>query len=279
MTPTRSVTAITVTYHTGPRLHECLYALKSDPDISEIVIIDNGNPPAETKWIDRFVANTGSARLVRTESNIGFGAGINLGAASALGEYILVINPDAVLRQRSVLPMIEAASGPLQPSLVGGKIFGIDGTEERGGRRHTLTLARALGLSKWTLEDTPAPKSPIEVGAVSGAFFLMARKAFRQIGGFDENFFLHFEDLDLCRRVREAGGSVIYHPAAAALHYTSTSKVPSAVVQGHKADSLKRYFSKYPGRGLERWLTRLLLPLMSRQMRRRSARQETVRPG
>lgn len=274
-----SVTAVTVTYRTGPRLHECLYALKSDPDIAEIIIVDNGNAPAEAAWIDNFVDRTNKARLLRDAGNIGFGAGMNLGIASALGEYILAINPDAVIRQRSVGPMIDALTGQPTPTIVGGKIFGVDGKEQRGGRRNTLTLKRALGLSKWTLEDDPAPTGPLEVGAISGAFFLMACKAFREMGGFDENYFLHFEDLDLCIRALDAGGRVIYQPAAAALHYTSTTDVSSKSVQAHKATSLRRYFTKFPGTGLEGALTPLLVPLMSAVMRRREVRRQKVQPG
>ena len=95
-----TITAVVVTYHTGPRLHECLYALKSDPDVSEIVVVDNGNPPAEQDWIDNFAAVSDKVHVVRDGTNPGFGAGVNKGAAGALGKLLLVINPDAVLPSR-----------------------------------------------------------------------------------------------------------------------------------------------------------------------------------
>lgn len=255
-----TVTAIVVSYQTGPRLHECLYALKSDPDISEIILIDNGNPPDAEAWIDGFMARADKARLIRSGDNPGFGTAANLGAASALGEVLLVINPDAVIRRGSVGPLLAAQEGQTEPVLVGGKIFDAGGHEERGCRRNTLTLWRALGFGKWTLEDQPAPTGPIQVGAVSGAFFLMGRKAFRKLGGFDEGYFLHVEDVDLCRRVVEAGGSVIYQPLAGALHYGSTSRVPSGLVQAHKAKSLARYFRKFAKGPLERAMVILATP-------------------
>ena len=264
-----TVTAIVVSYQTGPRLHECLYALKSDPDISEIILVDNGNPPDAEAWIDGFVARTDKARLVRSGDNPGFGRAVNLGAASALGEILLVINPDAVIRRGSVGPLLAAREGQPEPVLVGGKIFDTGGHEERGCRRNTLTLSRALGLGRWTLEDQPAPSGPIHVGAVSGAFFLMGRKAFRKLGGFDEGYFLHVEDVDLCRRVIEAGGSVIYQPLAGALHYGSTSRVPWGVVQDHKARSLARYFRKFAKDPFERALVMLATPLIGLVLRLR----------
>ena len=264
-----TVTAIVVSYRTGPRLHECLYALRSDPDISEIILVDNGNPPDAEAWIDGFMARTDKARLIRSGTNPGFGTAVNLGAASALGEVLLVINPDAVIRRGSVGPLFAAGQGQPEPVLVGGKIFDTGGREERGCRRNTLTLRRALGLGKWTLEDQPAPTGPIPVGAVSGAFFLMGRKAFRKLGGFDEAYFLHVEDVDLCRRVVEAGGSVVYQPLAGALHYGSTSKVPSGVVQDHKAKSLARYFRKFAKGPFEQVLVMLVTPLIGLVLRLR----------
>ena len=156
--PTTS--AIVVSYHTGPRLQECLYALKSDPDISEIILVDNGNTPEAEAWIDSFIARTETARLIRAGDNPGFGTAVNRGAASALGELLLVINPDAIIRRGSVGPLFAAMSGQPDPVLVGGKIFDLHGREERGCRRNTLTLARALGLGQWTLNRLPPDLSP-----------------------------------------------------------------------------------------------------------------------
>ena len=240
-----SVSAVTVTYRTGPCLRDCLYALKADPEIDEIIIVDNGNADAEAQFIQRFVAETAKARWIETGANIGFARAANIGAREAAGAHLLFINPDAVIRWRSVSRMVAAAEERDGPVIVGGKIFGLDGAEQRGGRRHTLTLPRALGLTRWTLEDRPEPKEPIVVGAVSGGFFLCSRKDFISLGEFDEDYFLHVEDLDLCRRVHEAGGSVIYQPAAAALHYGSTSDAPNLFVETHKAAGLKRYFVKF----------------------------------
>ena len=264
-----TITAIVVSYHTGPRLHECLYALKSDPDVSEIVLVDNGNPPEEQDWIDRFVTASDKAHLIRDGTNPGFGAGVNKGAAGALGRLLLVINPDAVLRRGSLGRMISAMDQRSEPVLVGGKIFDVNGREERGGRRNTLTLARALGLGKWTLENDPPPRESIEVGAVSGAFFMMDRQAFRSMGGFDEEYFLHVEDVDLCRRVIEMGGSVVYQPYASALHYGSTSDISSDAVLDRKAQSLSRYFRKFAKTRGERWLVAILSPFMKQALKMR----------
>ena len=262
--------ALVVTYHTGPRLIECLYALKADPEISEIVIADNGNPPEVQAWLEGFITGcAGQAKLLRLD-NPGFGAAVNRAARETAAERLLVINPDCVIRRGSAGQLAAALEGAAAPAIVGGRIFGIDGREQRGARRNTLTLMAALGLSRWTLENEPPPSGPVAVGAISGAFFLMRRADFEQLGGFDEGYFLHVEDVDLCRRAIEAGGSVIYQPAAGALHYTSTSDVPSAFVQAQKARSLARYFRKFAKGPLERALVELTVPFIGLALRLRS---------
>lgn len=262
-----SVSAIVVTYRTGPRLKECLYALLADPDVAEIVVVDNGNPPETVNWIIRFCAETSKARRIDSGDNIGFAKAANLGARVAQGPWLLFINPDAVLRWNSIRPMLQAAKGLPSPRLIGGRIFGLDGKEQRGCRRRTLTLARAIGISRWTLEAAPAPNGPVEMDAVSGALFMMEKTEFQKVGEFDEGYFLHVEDLDLCRRVWASGGKVIYEPSAAALHYGSTADAPSAFIQNHKADGLKRYFNKFASGPLEKLLLRLVLPIMMWRVR------------
>lgn len=256
-----SVTALVVSYHTGPRLVECLYALKGDPDVTGIVIADNGNPPSTEDWLGTFVAATPKAQLVRLP-NPGFGAGVNAAARQASSDFLLVINPDCVIRRGSLGAMIEALRGAPAPAIAGGRIFDLAGREERGARRETLTLARALGLGRWTLETEPPPPGPVRVGAISGAFFLIRTEDFRSLGGFDEAYFMHVEDVDLCRRAAEAGGAVIYVPGAGALHYGATSDVPSKVVTEHKARSLARYFRKFARGPIERLLVEAAVPFI-----------------
>ena len=260
------VSAVVVSYQTGPRLKECLYALASDPDVSEIIIVDNGNPDAILSWLRSFAAAQPKVQVLSGHGNIGFGAAVNRGTAQAQGPHLLVINPDAVLRRRSLTGMQDAASRCDVPWIIGGKIFDIRGREERGGRRKELTLWRAitrlLGWNTWTLEHTPPPSEPLDIPVISGAFFLTSKDSMAVLNGFDEGYFLHVEDVDLCRRCRKAGGRVLYDPRAAALHYGSTSDVPSREVARHKADSLARYFRKFASSSVERVVVTMLVPFI-----------------
>lgn len=256
------IAALVVTYQTGPRLTECLYALKSDPAVSEIIIADNGNSPETRLWLGQFIEGAGGKARRIELPNPGFGAAVNRAAHETSADFLLVINPDCVMRRGSAAALIAALEGAPAPAVAGGKIFGIDGREQRGGRRKTLTLTRALGLDPWTLEKDLPPAGPVPVGAISGAFFLMRRADFETLGGFDEGYFLHVEDVDLCRRALEAGGAVIYQPLAGALHYTSTSDAPSAFIRQQKGQSLARYFRKFARSPLERALVELAVPFI-----------------
>ena len=99
--------------------------------------------------------------------------------------------------------------------------------------------------------------------AVSGALMYMSASSFRRLGGFDEGYFLHVEDLDLCRRAEADGGSVIYTPHASALHFGATSDAPSLFVEKHKGAGFSRYFLKYAETHSEKVVARLLGPAIA----------------
>ena len=261
-----SVSAIVVTFQTGPRLKECLYALIADPEVDQTIIVNNGNPPDMLDWLITFCDARPRAQLISGHGNVGFGAGVNLGIDAASTEHILVINPDAVLRRRSVSSLQVTAQDCPMPWIIGGKVFDLRGRECRGPRRRDLTLWRAatsmLGWNTWTLEATAAPNKATKMPVISGAFFLSSRESLKQLNGFDEGYFLHVEDVDLCRRCWDAGGVVMYDPHAAALHYGSTSDAPSGAVANHKANSLARYFKKFARGPFERLVVALAIPIM-----------------
>ena len=271
------VSAIVVSYRTGEVLFDCLQALTADPDVVEIIMVDNGNPP-NTLWrVDERFGQSGKLKITGGGENRGFAAGVNLGARLATGNRFLVLNPDAILQPGSLAALEAARSGQAEPVIVGGKIHGADGVEQRGARRRRLTLRSAavtfLGMG-WLRSVNPAfvninrhtepePAGPVPMDAVSGALMYLSRAGFERLGGFDEGYFLHVEDLDLCRRAEADGGSVIYTPLARALHHGATSDAPAIAVERHKAAGLRRYFRKFAETQSERTAATLLAPLIS----------------
>ena len=103
---------------------------------------------------------------------------------------------------------------------------------------------------------------PVKV--VSGAALMMPREAFLSIGGFDERYFLHVEDIDLCRQIRERGGSVWFEPRAAIKHYGGTSKSSPFFVETHKGLGFVKYFWKYYPGPVQRLATMaLIIPIFA----------------
>ena len=251
--------AIVVSYRTGAALEQCLTALAERPEIAEIVVIDNGNRPAEVRLLDHLAATAPRLSLIRPGRNLGFAAGCNLGAAAARTQLLAFVNPDLIVPPGSLTAILRAVAHHPDAWLLGGRLLGLDGTEQRGGRRETLTPWRAFVeltrldrlfpghpyFRRLNLLDQPAPAGIVEVPAISGAFMVMARDRYLALGGMDEAMFLHIEDVDLCLRVLKAGGRILYCGDAPVFHHQGTSDAASCVVEWHKTRSTTRYFFKH----------------------------------
>jgi len=267
-----SVSVVIVTFRTGPTLWPCLDAAAAASGIGQILLVDNGNPQEVERRLDAYAASNPRITLFRGHGNVGFAAACNLAAARASGAHLLFLNPDLAVRPDAPLRMAAALAGAAAPALIGGDVRTAEGRRDRGARRDRVTLKNALlcfvGVEDLHHWDEPVGEAPIPVGAVSGAMMMMRRCDFEALQGFDEGYFLHVEDLDLCRRVEDAGGQVLFQPGAVGVHERSTSHASSFVVETHKARSFGRYFTKFAKSWLE-WICgamaglvlRLVLPL------------------
>ena len=285
--PRASVTVVMVVYMTGAALEKSLGCVLNDPLVDEFVIVDNGSTFAEAQRLRDLAERDRHVVLLTGHGNVGFARAANLGAARAKGDMLVFLNPDAFLQPECIAGLVTEIEGRAAPCLVGGRVLNADGTEQRGGRRGDITPISAL-LSLSTLsklipgwrryevhwEGDAAPDAVVAVPTVSGACFGMRRTDFRGLGGFDERYFLHVEDIDLCWRVRQAGGEVLFHPKAEVVHLGHTSQTSPLAVEFHKGVGLARYFRKR-ARGLPQqalaWLlspaivcTALLRPAMWR---------------
>ena len=254
-----SACAVIVSYRTGPALASCLNALLAAEGLDQIVIADNGNDAAAEAMFDSAAMRDRRVRILRGQGNIGFAAACNLAAREAQTEALAFINPDVIL-ERDAIPRLLAVLDTFAPAIAGGDLRDENGRPERGSRRDRLTLWRAFvsftGLSRLGLRDynrhtDPLPEAPQRVGAISGALFVMRRADFAGLGGFDEGYFLHAEDLDLCRRAEDAGWPVVFAPGPHGRHLRSTSEADGRTIAHHKAKSLARYFRKFAKGPLE----------------------------
>jgi len=268
------LSVIMVVFRTGAALQESLARALDDPTHDEFIIIDNGSRPDEEGWQDEAAAQDARVRVIRGHGNVGFARGANMGAMAAHGRILVFINPDAFIEGDCLSGLRAAVDVAPSPCIVGARVLNIDGTEQRGARRGEVTpVTTLLSLTRLAHlplfrgfeihhQDDPTPDRPMPVATISGACFAMTRVDFSGMGGFDEGYFLHVEDVDLCWRVRKSGGVVLFHPGAQVVHLGSTSHTSPVKVEFWKGLGLVRYFRKRannPGRAV---LANVLAPLI-----------------
>lgn len=225
---------VIVNWNTGKLLTECIASLPgaSGPEriVREIVVVDNGSCDASLDGLEQLPLGDISLHIERLEHNIGFGAACNLGAAKTSAPLILFLNPDTVLEpaslRRPVGYMVEIESTRVE-------VASILSVDEAG--RHTASCARfptllqhlaaAVGadslLVRWKRSHMMLEfdhRSDRDVEQVIGAFFLVRRSAFERLGGFDERFFVYYEEVDFCVRIWNSGGRVRHLADARYMH-------------------------------------------------------------
>ncbi len=259
---------VVVNFNSGAFLEATTSALLTSltPD-SELIVVDNGSSDSSAA----LVSDRDGVTFIQLGRNVGFGTAANIGAARARNELIVFLNPDAFVPDGTFQRMSEYLTTHPESALCGGLLLDFQGREQAGSRRYDPTLLRSCGKAVRSIVPTPIfptfdrhyeplPSMPAYVDAVSGACMIVRRQVHQQIGGFDEGFFLHFEDLDYCRRVRDAGWKIGFVPDAPVFHFQGASGV---VTQGfllqHKHAGLARYLDKYGSPGKASRVVRILV--------------------
>lgn len=273
------ISVIMVSFMTGPALFEAITAVMDESDIIELILVDNGNDFQTRRKLSEWQSRYDRLRLIQGHGNIGFSKANNLGAGFARGDYFLFLNPDAILLSGAAQKLANCGKGLKTPWIAGAMLRLVNGKEQRGARRNMLTSWSAITsftpLHKLPMfqsihrESDLVPEKPAKIPVVSGACMMMDRQTFDDMAGFDEDYFLHVEDIDLCRRVGEANGTVIFVPDAEVTHYGSTSRVRRQKVEWEKTKGFITYFRKHAKTPLGRlsvWLTSplIILAIMGR---------------
>ena len=270
----RPISVVMVSYMTGPALMEAITAVLADRDIHELIVVDNGNTENARARLSQLTAKRTRVRFLQGQGNIGFARGCNYGAKLATGHYLLFLNPDAVIAKGAARQLANAGDGLIQPWITGGLLRDEKGNEQRGARRRALTPLSALvgflpvlelvpGLRSIHRETDPLPTHPVLIDTISGACLMTDRPSFEKMGGFDERYFLHVEDIEICRRARQMGGEVGFVPGATIMHYGSTSNVPRVWIEKEKLKGFLRYFWNYKPGPASKILTIISAPFMA----------------
>ncbi|MEM1381254.1 MAG: glycosyltransferase family 2 protein [Pseudomonadota bacterium] len=254
------ISVVMVTYHTGAILWESLASALDAEGVSEVVVVDNGNPAEVTEKLLAMSRENARLSVITGHGNEGFGRACNRGAASARGEYFLFLNPDALLPKAGAVELLRCGQEDGSDDWAAGpRLDNPDGTEQQGSRRAILTpwnafveASRAYRLmpnhpyfKRFNDHEAAPLAEPTAVPCLSGAAFLVPRSTWEKLGGFDPRFFLHVEDVDFFVRLSKAGGRAIFVPSARVVHHKSSSEVDPLFVERRKKQSLNLYFATH----------------------------------
>ena len=247
-----------VNWNVRDLLRDCLCSVeRSRRELDmEVIVVDSASSDdsaamvaAEFPWVT----------LLSQAENVGFPRGNNIALARANGDYLLLLNPDTVVRDGALTVLVDFLREHPDVGAVGPQLLNPDGSVQ-SSRRRFPTLATGFLESTWLEGVAPGvlrryyaldlpDDQTADVDWLTGACILVPRPVYQQIGGLDEGYFMYSEELDWCRRIKEAGWRIVYHPAAQVIHHVGKSSEQAVTARHINFQRAKlRYFLKYHGR-------------------------------
>ncbi len=220
------LTVIIVAYNSEDFIEDCVKSvIKYLPQNSEIIVVDNNSSDGTVKKLETFLPGIS---LIKSDQNLGFAKANNFASKKAQGEYLFFLNPDTEILEpifEVLLNFYEKNGGV---GLVAPKLIQPNGKIQESVKN----LPTIWGAIKEFILQIPhaysqfAPKEndPIEVESVYGAAMLIKKYLFEQVGGFDEKYFLYYEDVDFCKRIRQLNKKIYYYPKVKIKHLVGATK-------------------------------------------------------
>lgn len=226
------IAAVLVNFNAGPELRAALQSIADECGSRpwEAVVVDN----ASTDGSQRAAAEFGArVRLIENTVNVGFGCAVNQGLAATTAPLVLIMNPDCQLAPGALTTLEAELLSSVTCGVVGPRILDPDGSEQGNARGDPDMLTGLFGRTSLLRRLLPRlavsqrnivaravarDDTALTVDWLSGACMLARREALAAVRGFDERYFLYWEDADLCRRLRAHGYAVRYAPMATAVH-------------------------------------------------------------
>ncbi len=261
---------VIVNWNSRDLLEQCLRTLAATGTRCryEVIVSDNASADGSREWLAQVAQANPQVHCVFSDDNAGFGVGANRALPYCRGRYVLFLNPDSIIREP--LDTLVDMADEIGPACgaIGGRVLNADETIQLSCReRWTLpaliaayTLAYA-GLPSVTLQRQRMAgwdhAELRDVGALSGCYLLAPMRVLQEVGGFDPNYFLYFEDADLCYRIRRAGYRITYAPVSAIIHLGGeANRDPEHIQRRLYGFQSARYFARaYLGAGQARILT------------------------
>ncbi len=257
---------IIVSWNVREKLKDNLRALYESLDAKfEVFVVDNNSADGTAEMVKKYYPQV---KLIVNRENLGFAKANNQAIKLAGGKYILLLNPDMRVFDDTLSRMISWMDRHDKAWVAGCKLVDESAKIIKHVRRFPdlidqLAIILKIPhifpsvLNKYLINDFDYSKSA-SVDSIRGGFFMIRKKTIEKIGSLDERFFLWFEEVDYCRRVKTAGGQVWYMPTAECIDLIGQSfkQVNLAVKQKYFRDSMLKYFNKW-GRAYEYWILKI----------------------
>lgn len=218
------VSIIIVNYNTEKVLGDCLLSIREQTaNIAyETIVIDNNS---EKGSLDYLIKNFPEVNFQLMDKNWGFGMANNIASDIAIGEYLYFLNPDTILMNNAVLILSDYMDNHSQTGICGGSMFNIDGTPTTSFydiSQYRLEYEILFNLRK-NYQGINYTDKPKEVLTMVGSNFFIRKNIFEEVGKFDKDFFMYFEEIELCERVGRKGYKIESVPDAQIIHYHGAS--------------------------------------------------------
>lgn len=238
-----SVTAILVAYNSEKVIASAIASLLADAEVGRIIVVDNCSKDNTRDMIKR---DFPKVTLIENPRNDGFGPANNIALTKVNTDYALLVNPDAVMNAGAVETLLETAGRYKDAAILAPALYDEEGNLHHSFKRNVFDRESAR-------HRIVVPEGDICADFLSGAVMLFNMEIMRQVGFFDPNIFLYYEDDDICLRVRKAGYGLVYVPSARAVHLMGASSgsgnpEAEAFKQKHMAYSRLYIEEKYRGR-------------------------------
>lgn len=263
---------IIINFNAGEALLRTVASVLATPEPLSMVVADNHSSDSSCEILRSRFRSAPRLSILENLLNLGFGPAVNACARTATEPFLLILNPDCELFPETIGQLREALEQDASAALAAPRIVDVKGNVMRGTLRSLPDPWRTLmtGSGMWRLEnwfpvfsgvEVPSrafPQQTTHADAVSGACMLIRTEVFQTLGGFDESFAMHFEDLDLMARIQQMGMHCLLVPQARAIHQAGVSSASRPLwVHRQKHLGMQRYFRKhvYEHYGpLSRWL-------------------------
>lgn len=238
------ISVIIVNYNVKELLEQCINSIisaSSNLNV-EIIVVDNNSFDGSISYLKSKFPNRSNLKLIESPLNLGFAKANNQGAKEANGEYLLILNPDTILQEDTLEKSLKFYRDNTGIGALSCKLILPNGKLDLACRRSfptpSVAVYRILGLSQLFPKSKTFGKynltyldenNTYEVDAIVGAFMLIKKDIYVNVKGFDEDYFMYGEDLDLCFRIKKAGYKIYYYPETSIIHYKGESTKKSSI--------------------------------------------------